>query len=124
MLNNHFFTINSYQLVENTTDKYTVDITLNPAHPVYQGHFPSNPVAPGVCLMQMVKETAEHILKTPFSIKKADSIKFMAIVNPFEGSHVKLDVQLRLQETGEIKADSSLYSAETIFFKMKSVFAT
>ena len=37
-----------------TIEKYRFSLELNPEHPVYEGHFPGNPVVPGVCQVQMI----------------------------------------------------------------------
>lgn len=122
MLLNHFFTIKSHSLTDAASNKYTIAIDLHGEHPVYEGHFPGNPVAPGVCLMQMVKETATFLIGNDLAIKQADTIKFMAVVNPIEHQHVTLDIQLKEVEIGVWKADSVLYSGDTVFFKLKAIF--
>lgn len=52
MLLNDFFKITDIK----NADKYTISIEMNPKHDIYKGHFPGNPITPGVCLTQMVKE--------------------------------------------------------------------
>ncbi|KAB6403026.1 3-hydroxylacyl-ACP dehydratase, partial [Bacteroides xylanisolvens] len=53
MLLDNFYTILSSESSDSTT--WTIQIELNPAHTVYQGHFPEHPVVPGVCLLQLIK---------------------------------------------------------------------
>ena len=48
MLLDNFYTILSSESSDSTI--WTIQIKLNPGHPVYQGHFPGHPVVPGVCL--------------------------------------------------------------------------
>ena len=38
----------------NETD-WVVQVMLNPQHAIYNGHFPQQPVVPGVCMLQMIK---------------------------------------------------------------------
>ena len=54
MLLDNFYTILSSESSDSTI--WTIQIKLNPGHPVYQGHFPEHPVVPGVCLLQLIKE--------------------------------------------------------------------
>ena len=80
MLLGDFFSIKETRALENNAYKIVVEI--NPQHAIFKGHFPGNPIVPGVCLTQMVKEIVETILQKSFNMNKADNIKFTAIVNP------------------------------------------
>ena len=54
-----FYTLNTLQQIAANT--YLCTLTLNAEHPIFKGHFPNNPVTPGVCMMQIVKNlTANH----------------------------------------------------------------
>lgn len=66
MLLDNFYTILSSESSDSTT--WTIQIELNPAHTVYQGHFPEHPVVPGVCLLQLIKECAENIRQQKLQI--------------------------------------------------------
>ena len=57
MLLDNFYTILSSESSDSTI--WTIQVKLNPGHPVYQGHFPGHPVVPGVCLLQLIKECVE-----------------------------------------------------------------
>ena len=37
-------------------------VSLNPDCEVYKGHFPGNPISPGVCGIQMIRECLWHLL--------------------------------------------------------------
>ena len=58
MLLDNFYTILSSESSDSTI--WTIQVKLNPGHPVYQGHFPGHPVVPGVCLLQLIKECVRH----------------------------------------------------------------
>ena len=60
MLLDNFYTILSSEQPDETSG--TVLLELNPDHAIYQGHFPAHPVVPGVCLLQLIKESVENIL--------------------------------------------------------------
>lgn len=53
MLLQDFYTLE--QLTETGANKHEATIDINPAHEVFKGHFPDNPVMPGVCMMQIIK---------------------------------------------------------------------
>ena len=48
---------------EITTDAGVFRVALNADCEVYQGHFPGEPISPGVCNIQMIKECAELLLQ-------------------------------------------------------------
>ena len=46
---------NFYKIIhikEREDGKQEIEIELNPGHVLYQGHFPGQPVVPGVCTLQ------------------------------------------------------------------------
>lgn len=48
---------NFYKIIhrkEREDGKREIEIELNPGHALYQGHFPGQPVVPGVCTLQMI----------------------------------------------------------------------
>lgn len=105
MLRNEYFYI-----IRRTDNQDTTrfDITLNPDHPVYQGHFPGNPICPGVCGIQMIKECVELILERPLRMGIVTRCRFPAPLSPLDHPEVSLDVQLIKLETGyKVKATVS-----------------
>ena len=55
----------SIEKLEKTDEgKYMASIFLNSAHAIFKGHFPGNPVTPGVCMMQIIKELTQKILES------------------------------------------------------------
>lgn len=59
---------------------FTVDIL--PDCNVYAGHFPGNPVCPGVCNMETIKECACHLLDKPLTIETIKQCRLTAIASP------------------------------------------
>ncbi|MCW3082830.1 MAG: hydroxymyristoyl-ACP dehydratase [Bacteroidetes bacterium] len=116
MLLNKFFKITDIQQAE----KYTVSIEMNPAHEVYKGHFPGNPIAPGVCLTQMVKETVEFITKKNLTMVTGDNLKFTAILNPEVNPTVTMILGIKTKDNGDLQADSVVSAETTTFFSIKA----
>jgi 3-hydroxyacyl-[acyl-carrier-protein] dehydratase len=118
MLLNDFFHIREIQ----TGDKYTVAIELNAKHQIFNGHFPNNPITPGVCLTQMLKESIEQIIKKKLTLVNASNLKFMAILNP--ELHPTATISISLKEKGDdlVHADGSISAGEITFFTFKGSF--
>jgi 3-hydroxyacyl-[acyl-carrier-protein] dehydratase len=121
MLLNKFFNIIVIKKDENNT-KFDVVIELNPQHPIYEGHFPDNPVVPGVCMQQMVKETLSFILKKDIILSKGDIIKFLNFIVPTANKKYSLHIHIKSNEANQIKTDSIISDEETIYFKYTAYF--
>ena len=120
MLQGDFFHITTLQTVDNTVK---VLLEINPAHAIFEGHFPGQPVVPGVCLMQMVKEIAEKVLGKETRLVKADQVKFLALLIPAENQPLQMELNFRARENRETGVDARLVNETTVFFKFKGLFA-
>ncbi|NML58592.1 3-hydroxyacyl-ACP dehydratase [Chryseobacterium cheonjiense] len=110
-----FYQLESYEKTENGS--YIAHILLNKEHDIFKGHFPGNPVTPGVCMMQIVKELSEEFTGKKLFLKSASNVKFMAIINPFETPELKLQLDITEAEE-EIKVKNTTLFGETIALKM------
>ncbi len=55
----------------------------------FQGHFPGNPILPGVCLVEAVLGVLESAYSKSFTLKKIASAKFREPVKP--GQPIQID---------------------------------
>jgi 3-hydroxyacyl-[acyl-carrier-protein] dehydratase len=58
-------------------EKDTIKIKLNPEHEIFTGHFPDNPILPGVCVVQMIKEILQQSV-----ISNIGYIRYFQPINP------------------------------------------
>lgn len=88
---------------------------------VFEGHFPGNPILPGVLMVETVRVSLGRLFQKDFRLKSALSIKFLAVLNPKECREVNLSI--KHSEVGDgLKIDANLYVEEKVFFKMKAVY--
>ena len=73
------YKVNDLSVLANTA---VAKIVLNKDHDIFKGHFPDNPVMPGVCMMQIIKEPIEKVLDKNLFLQTSTNIKFMAKINP------------------------------------------
>ncbi|ASZ11470.1 3-hydroxyacyl-ACP dehydratase [Chitinophaga pendula] len=99
-----------------------LSIALNAAHPIFEGHFPGQPVVPGVCMMQTIQELLERKLERKLQLKKANSMKFLNAINPLHHPEVAIELQHTTQEDGTIKVNALLKSDPLTFMKFQGVF--
>lgn len=111
---NNFYELKSQ---ESENNMFKAKITLNKDHEIFQGHFPGNPVTPGVCMMQIVKELTEYFTDSKLFLKSASNVKFMAIINPFETPDLLLELDIN-EKDGELKVKNTTSFGETIALKL------
>jgi 3-hydroxyacyl-[acyl-carrier-protein] dehydratase len=95
------------------------EISLNPAHDIFKGHFPGNPIMPGVCMMQVIKELTEEVLKVEMNLQTSTNIKFMAKINPELNPDLKLKIDFT-KEDGIVKLKNSTYFEDTLALKLNA----
>lgn len=110
-----FYTLKSIK--EQEENKFTAEITLNADHEIFNGHFPGNPVTPGVCMMQIVKDISEKITERKLMVNSANNVKFMAIINPEETPDITLDFDISSTDES-VKVKNITSFGETIALKM------
>lgn len=119
MLLDSFFKILSLEIAGN---KAKAKIELNPIHKIYDGHFPGMPVVPGVCMMQMLKETTEKIVVRKIEFLKGDQIKFIAVIEPLKTKEFELEINYSINENGQLNVSADLFNGAIKYFKFRGVF--
>lgn len=108
------------QSLQNVSAKALIEI--NAGHRIFDGHFPGNPVVPGVCLIQMTKEVLSEMIKNELTMVNADNIKFMAVVNPEVNKILALDFTFKENDGDIIRVSAAISFKGKIFFKIKAGF--
>jgi 3-hydroxyacyl-[acyl-carrier-protein] dehydratase len=119
MLNNNFFTF-TQPMIDGALLKTIIG--LNPSHDIFKGHFPGQPVVPGVCMMQMVKEVLESYADKKLRLVKADNVKFLSFIDPGQHGEVRLEIKV-IEADGRVKADAQLVKEGVVFLKFKGMFS-
>lgn len=88
MLIENFSTILSEEIQGATV---VTKIGINADHLLFKGHFPENPITPGVVLIQLFKEQAERFTGERLQVTNASKIKFLAPVDPRIETEVLLE---------------------------------
>lgn len=107
--------------VEKTTDGITAKVHLNKNHDIFKGHFPGNPVMPGVCMIQIIKELTEEATKKNLFLTVSSNIKFMAIINPDKNPDLELSINI-VEENGEVKVKNVTSFEDTVALKLNATF--
>lgn len=106
---------------ENTSEGILAKVNLNKDHAIFKGHFPGNPVMPGVCMIQIIKELTEEATGKNLFLSVSSNIKFMAIINPDKNPDLQLAIDIS-QENGEVKVKNTTSFDETVALKLSATF--
>lgn len=108
---------------EKTGDsKYTITILVNEKHEIFKGHFPGNPIMPGVCMIQIIKELTEKITQSTLMIQTLANVKFMALINPENNPELRLELDVTITEDNLVKVKNTTYFNETVALKLSNVY--
>lgn len=117
MLIPHFYSVKEFNFTDN---QLKAIIELNHEHDVFKGHFPNNPVTPGVCMLQILKELTEQATNTNLFIKECSNVKFMALINPEVNAVLAITIDInQVEENFKIKASASF--DETVALKVNAL---
>ncbi len=120
MLENSFYSIVDKQ-VNNQDVVYTIDLNAN--HEIFKGHFPDNPVTPGVIQMEIVKELVSDFTEKSVNLVSMSNCKFLAILNPNESPKIDVQLSLTITEDASIKVNAVFKNDATSFLKMSAVYS-
>lgn len=114
MLIKNFYTILSVEQKDVNTAAFNV--VLNKGADVYKGHFPQQPIAPGVCTLQMIKECLVQIVGCEqILLNQIRQCRFLKLLCPSE-KELKITIELLPNNT----FTSIITDDNVICFKLKA----
>jgi len=119
ILNDTFYTVTELTKGENAVD---ATIKLNASHAIFEGHFPNNPVTPGVVEMEIVKEILSLGLEKPLKMKTMSSCKFLAVLNPINVENVYVKISLTEMDDTFVRISGQLAEDTTTFLKIAATY--
>jgi 3-hydroxyacyl-[acyl-carrier-protein] dehydratase len=123
MLINDLYTIEKVIPLGTTGNKFRVVIRLNPDHDIFKGHFPGNPVLPGVCIIQILKEIVSRQIRMDVLIDRIISTRFLSMINPEADRVINFDLELQSgTENYQILCNTNIYSGTNVFCRYKGTF--
>lgn len=118
MLIENLYEVKSF---ENNDGTLAVTVSLNKDHEIFEGHFPGNPVMPGVCMIQMIKELTERATEKSLFLSSCSNIKFMAIIDPEKNPLLSLKIDFS-EVDGTIKVKNTVSYEDTLALKLNATF--
>jgi 3-hydroxyacyl-[acyl-carrier-protein] dehydratase len=109
---------------ESANNRIVIQIELNVHHSIFKGHFPGNPILPGVCTVQILKELLNDQLNKNLVLKKAGIIKYLSFINPEVNRLINYDLQLKDTEGGKLVCNATVFHESTVFCNFKGEWGT
>jgi 3-hydroxyacyl-[acyl-carrier-protein] dehydratase len=92
-------------------------VKLDGKDPLFKGHFPSQPVLPGACMIQILKAIMERNLNCKLDLKVGSNIKFLSIIDPTKHSVINYTIESEVMENKLLEVDCKIQTTDTIHMK-------
>lgn len=85
---------------------------------IFQSHFPGNPILPGICIIQLAVEHAEHEMGISLSLMGVKNVKFLSPITPniLKSIHCELSSVTKDGDTVTFRA--IITDSVTVYAKM------
>lgn len=117
--NNSFYSIQGQEI---TASEANFDVIINGEHAIFEGHFPGQPIAPGVMQMEMIKELTSMIYNREVVLQSMSNCKFLAFINPNEKSDFSITIKHEELEDNSIKVAAIISGVDTNYLKLNAVY--
>jgi 3-hydroxyacyl-[acyl-carrier-protein] dehydratase len=104
--------------------EFSANLRFDPDHGIFKGHFPSQPVVPGVTLLYILKDLCSTITCSEVSLVKGTNIKFLNIIDPRDEADLLISGTYTVKENNLILLIASIGSDDKINIKFKGLFST
>ena len=105
----------TYSVVElrHENEEYIAAIvTFDPEHPVYGGHFPGQPVTPGVILIGMLRDLVQLAMAKPLMMTEARTVKFHQPLKPVIDQRVSVEISYQTVEPDVLAIKATVSGAQ------------
>ena len=109
--------------IDDTDTGVTAKLRCNAAHPVYQSHFPGNPITPGACLLKTAGEVLQQKLGRPLYLQSTKNIKYLNVLVPEEGKEVCFNFSSFAEIENGCKVQVVIADATVVYSKMSLTFS-
>ena len=116
MDNEYFLDLITFDKLEQNDSGYTLPFSINNESEVFEGHFPNQPILPGVVMIELVQRAVEQVLSFKLEVKSAGTFKFLKMIDPIVLSSANLIFSIIVKEDSwRVKAQ--IKNNDDIYFK-------
>ena len=88
--------------------RHSATLRVPAKHPALTGHFPGNPIVPGVVILDAVISAAEAWLGASFQVDGLSHAKFLAPLKPDEAARIELVLRGPLLEFAVRRGEATI----------------
>lgn len=119
MLHGHFFTIEACEPAGNSA---IVKLKLNEDHEVFRGHFPGQPVVPGVFTLQLIKECIQYLTGKRWQYEEVQNCKFSHPILPGQSGGIWVETAFEaFPDDRRIRLKAAVKAGEQHCFSLKAI---
>ena len=115
MLLNSFFEIRQ---VEENGNMVRFTVSIYSGHEIFKGHFPQQPVVPGVFALQIIKECLEYAHKRKYRYYELMNCKFSNPIFPEQAGDILIECECEIAGSFLLKA--TVRSEDTVYITLKT----
>lgn len=115
-LSDNFYIIHRSEKVQN--DSFSIEVELLPGHTIYEGHFPGQPVVPGVCTLTVIRECLGRLLEREVKFASIKECKYVSALLPQEG--LRITINMTLVDSSKLKATVIRNDDQQIVLKLRA----
>ncbi len=91
-------------------------VELMEKHPIYEGHFPLEPIVPGVCSLAIIRRCLSVYYDKNISFSKIKECKFISVIKPTAGLLISIDITFLRDNT----ISAMVYNNDETVLKLKA----
>lgn len=103
-----------YKLVKEESTILNFSVLFKADHEIYNGHFPNNPITPGVCILQTGKQLLESFLEKEIKIKLISDVKFIKLIQPSNTEYYYYTITLPQLKTDQVLSSELIIKKDGI----------
>ena len=111
-----------YSIVSKTIDGLSgcFAVRLNSDCKVYEGHFPGEPVSPGVCNIEMLLECAALVIGFPLRARKISRCRLTTLITPLSHPELELHIDFKEKEPSLWVLNAEIGKGEDNYMSLKA----
>lgn len=117
MLLNDLYSVISSEIKESSV---VYRVALNPECKVYEGHFPNEPITPGVCTIQIIKECLDSFLGKETILTEIKQCRLTHLITPQQYPELEVKIDVKDQTENSVSFYSTIGLADNIFLEIKA----
>ncbi|MDE7115267.1 MAG: beta-hydroxyacyl-ACP dehydratase [Muribaculaceae bacterium] len=114
---------NLYKIISSDTSERSFRLELIPDCTIYKAHFPSKPVTPGVCVIQIASELLSLLMNKELALTTVSNAKFLSVINPLETKNITCTFR-KISEGSDnsINVSATITEKDTVFSKLSLIY--